>query len=462
MIRTVKQMVTEVRQGLQTKGSFVQNSAWMFSSSGLSIAIQFLFFPILARIYSPEEYGLFGVFNFYTTALGTAVTLGYSQAFVLPQSERSFAALLRLTLWLAVGLSTVFFLWTVFAGSWMLSFFKHEQLGAWVYFIAPVGLFMALDRVMGDWAIRQKEFKKQMIVSTTVTAGTKVFNVLYGLVYAPLASGLMLTAFLQHFLRTIGYAKWVIANSASHFKERFTRVELRAVASEYKAFPLYMYWGGFINILSNNFPSALLPRLGFGLHTVGYYNYSLIVLDIPLRLFGAGITSVFTQKAAELSQQGKGALRDATWKLFKYLSMSSFFFLVAMNVLGEWLYRVAFGAQWAEAGRAAEILSVYYFFRMVSAPLTALFNVLRKEREFLLFQVALMVVRAASLWMGAFYTDSFLEIMVYFTVANALAYLGLCAWLGRLVQLPGWKLVALAVITAASAVGLSEAIQWLW
>jgi O-antigen/teichoic acid export membrane protein len=109
MIRTVKQMVTEVRQGLQTKGSFVQNSAWMFSSSGLSIAIQFLFFPILARIYSPEEYGLFGVFNFYTTALGTAVTLGYSQAFVLPQSERSFAALLRLTLWLAAGLSTVFF-----------------------------------------------------------------------------------------------------------------------------------------------------------------------------------------------------------------------------------------------------------------------------------------------------------------------------------------------------------------
>jgi O-antigen/teichoic acid export membrane protein len=462
MIRELKQMVLEVKQGLQTKGSFVQNSAWMFSSSGLSIAIQFLFFPLLARIYSPEEYGVFGVFNFYTTALGSAVTLGYSQAFVLPSTERSFGALLRLTLWLTVGISAAFFLFTCVAGGWMLSVFKHEQLGAWVYFIAPVGLFMALDRVMGDWAIRQKEFKKQMVVSTSITAATKIFNVLYGVFHSPVASGLMLTAFLQHFLRTLGYGKWVIASTLHHFRQRFSWNELKSIGREYKAFPLFMYWGGFINILSNNFPSALLPRLGFGWNTVGFYNYSLLVLDIPLRLFGAGITSVFTQKAAELSKQDAQALGLATWKLFKYLTVVSFFFLLGMNLLGEWLYRIAFGAQWAEAGKAAEILSVYYFFRMLSAPLTALFNILRKEKEFLIFQVGLMVVRAASLWIGSLFTHSFLELMVYFTVANAVAYLVLCGWLARLVSLPASRLVIWAVTAMASAMLLAYGAKWTW
>ncbi|MGC6531928.1 MAG: oligosaccharide flippase family protein [Flavobacteriales bacterium] len=83
-------MLKNLRQIVRTPGSFAQNVAFMFTASAGGMAIQFLFMPLLSRIYDPEAYGQFGVFNAVLVVLGTAATLGYNQAFVLPKSETAF------------------------------------------------------------------------------------------------------------------------------------------------------------------------------------------------------------------------------------------------------------------------------------------------------------------------------------------------------------------------------------
>jgi len=415
----------EIRRALRLEGSFVQNSAWMFTSSGLSILIQFLFFPILSRIYSPEAYGLFGVFNFYTITLGNAMTFGYNQAFVLPDSRREFTLLLHLSFRISAAIALLVALTVAIAGHSILDFVDQDNLGWWIHLIAPVSLLMAWDRIASDWAIRNREFKRQTAVSTSVTLLSKAFNVGYGLMVSASAAGLIWTTALQHALRAWSYLQWVIADTRDRLREKVSWRELRCVAKKYKEFPLFIYWGNVLNIFSGALPAALLPLLGFGLESVGFFSYSVIILDLPMRMLGSGIASVFQQKSAELHRERPDELRRHTLRLFRGLVLGSLMFALFMWFTGEHLYAFCFGEVWREAGVAAEWLVIAYFFRMITSPLTVLYTTLRKEKEFFLFQVLLTAVRAASLLIGALYADSFIEMMIIFSVANAAAY----AWL---------------------------------
>jgi O-antigen/teichoic acid export membrane protein len=453
-MKKTKELIREISSSLRLSGSFVQNSAWMFASSGISILIQFAFFTILAKIYSPLVYGIFGVFNVYVSTLGNAATLGYNQAFVLPKTDREFSGLLRLTIITSVSLSALVMITMLVAGKSIIGFFGHEEMGNWVYWISPVMLLLALDRITADWAIRNKEFKKQTLWSTTTTLAVKSFNVWYGAIVSATTAGLVYTTFLQHLLRVVFYSWLIIVDFKQKLLERFSSGELLQIAKKYKEYPLYIYWGNVINIFSNNLPAALLPALGFGMQYVGYFTYSLIILDLPIRMLGAGVSSVFLQKAAELSRNNPKELNAKTWKLFKGIFWISILFSALIFLTGEFLYTWLLDPQWREAGILAEILVIFYFFRMISSPISSLYNILRKEKELFLFQITLTLSRIGALWFGAHITSDFFKLMAIYSIVNALMYLFFCLRIFQLLQfrmervlfyLLGWTAVISAV-----------------
>ena len=433
MIRKTKEYLKEIRMSLLTSGSFVQNSAWMFASSGISILIQFGFFFLLAKIYSPAVYGIFGIFNVYVSTLGNAATLGYNQAFVLPKEDKEFSSLLHLTLRIALFLSAGIFLITIVAGPQILQWFSHEEIGDWVYWIGPTMFLLALDRITADWAIRNKEFKKQTLWSTTTTLAVKSFNVWYGWAIAATSAGLVYTTLLQHILRAFTYGWFVLVDFKKQMTARVTWPEMVKVAKAYKEFPLFIYWGNLINIFSNNLPAALITTMGFAVENVGFYAYSLIVLDLPIRMLGSGIASVFMQKAAELARERMHELAAHTWRLYKSIVLVSLIFSFVIYVFGEKLYLLLLDEKWVTAGRVAEVLIVFYFFRMISSPLSSLFNILRKEKQFFIFQVMLTILRIAALLIGGHYTTDFIQLMFIYSMTNAFAYLIFTVWIFRLI-----------------------------
>lgn len=447
MKKLLKPILTDVRK----KGSFVQNSAWMFASSGTSIAVQFVFFYILARIYSPAVYGLFGVFNVYVSTLGNAATLGYNQAFVLPQTNRHFSSLLQLTIRVSFFICLICFLVSLLFGKKIVGLFGHEELGNWTYFIAPVSFLLAMDRITADWAIRNKEFKMQTLVSVGTTLATKVYNVLHGMLIAPLVSGLIYTTILQHLLRIFTYMSFVISDTKERLTEKITRRELLDTAREYKGYPIFVHWGNVINIFSNNLPAALLPLIGFGLTEAGYYVNSVVLLDIPIRMLGAGIASVYMQKAAEIQRERAHELKEQTWKVFKYILIISCIFSFLVILFGEKMYTLVFSETWSTAGKAAEILVIFYFFRMISSPLSSLFNILRNEKASFWFQVVLLVVRIVSLVAGSFYSNDFITVILWYSVANAVMYFIYCVWIFYLIKFPLTKMVTVTLLSAIAS-----------
>lgn len=430
--RVVKKKISELWRLVRTDNSFVQNSAYMFSASAWTILIQFIFFPILTRIYDPAAYGTFAIFNTWVVVLGTFATLSFNKAFVLPKEDSVFRALLSITIRSTFLVSIGVTLITIILGEQINVWTEAEELGHWIYLVGPTVFLYALDRLVIDWSIRAKAFKKQSLFSIPTTLGAKLFNVGYGKWVSAGPEGLIFTMLVHFVVRVYWFTFHIIPGALGSLKQKVTRAERRAAAKEYMSFPKYILGGNVLNLASSYLPVIILPLVLDSSEPAGYFTIALVALDLPVRLLGSGISPVFLQKAADIHNNDPKKLPIITWRLYRYLVLLT---IVPFFVLYNWgtpLYEIAFGDEWTMAGRAAELLVIYYFFRLVSTPISSVFNVLRKEKQLLIFQALLFGVRALSLLVGAYYTKDFLELIFIFSAANAMLYFVLNIWIFHL------------------------------
>jgi len=102
-----------------------------------------------------------------------------------------------------------------------------------------------------------------------------------------------------------------------------------------------------------------------------------------------------------------------------------FFPLLLVMVMGEELFSVIFGSQWAKAGIYAQILAPWIMFQFISSPISTLFSVLEMQGTGLVFNSILLVTRIASLLIGGF-LNSVMTALMLFSFTGAILYLGLC------------------------------------
>jgi lipopolysaccharide exporter len=419
----------------------VQNAAWMFSSSGLSILLQFIFFFILSHIYQPDDYGLFGIFNVYASTLGNLASFGFNQAFVLPKAQDKFKQLLHLTFMVSTATCLLFAFTMMFWSEQLLTIFGHNELGWLIHLAAPIAWLMVMDRLASDWAIRIKSFKNQLWTSVTSTILSRGYNVTHGLLIAPDAVGLIITTAIQHISRVALYLRFVIPNKPEKWWRGCTWQQIKQIGATYWRYPTYVHWSNVLVVFSASLPAGMLPLYGYSLSDIGYYVHALVLLDIPIRLMGSGIASVFTQKAADqmhhrFADDGTDRLLHQCQSLFSYMLVMSLAFLMIVLIAGQWGYALVFGTSWSAAGVLAEILVVHYFFRMISSPLSALFFVLHAEKTNFYFHLSLTFARVGILWCGGIQHWSFTEIMLGYAVINGLWYLAYLAIIWRLLGAP--------------------------
>ncbi len=461
-MRRKSNIFSSVWKDLKTNDTFVQNSAYLLSASALGSLIQFAFFPILSRIYTPEAYGVFGLFSAFAGTLALIAGANLSRAFVLPQKEEDFRALLHISMRLTFWFSLIILLLSFVVAKPILQAFNAESMGAWVYLCGPAVFLIALDRILIDWSVRQRAFKQFAVYTVPTALGTKIFNVSYGWLISNNSSGLIITYFLNYLIRCFLYLKYIISGPSEALKYRPSKEERRRVFRDYKDFSYYLLPGNFLNNFSGQIPIFFLPVLGMSITHIGIYTFSLLLLDLPVRILNSAIGPVLLQKSAEKNREGLDKLAEVCWRLFRNLLLISFIFILILYVFGEPIYEIAFGEKWAEAGAIAGILGLGYYLRIASSPLSSVIGVIRKEKQLFFFQLSLFSLRVISLGLGYYnHGLDLYEIMVYYTVGNILAYILLAIWVFRLLKFPIWKVATLSVFSLAILVFLGECIKYL-
>jgi len=409
-----------IKNLLGTQGSFRRNSLIMSSGSIINIIVAFLLTPIVTRLYTKEEFGVFYIYA-SIVAIGTILINGmYPHAFVVPKFQRAFIALLKFCLsitFLGVAIFTVIL---VFFGKWFLELIGGHDLYA-LWYLLPIGLLVsALNVIFINWNVRRKEFKRNASSQVVMSSSRKGIEILHGVTLGGIFSGLIYADMISKFLGTLTLGTNNIFRDFKKFKV-VTFSDQKEVLKEFRKYPTYIMGSNFLNKITSDIPLYLLA-FGFGDGAVGAFGFANQMLNIPITVIGNSIAPVYFQRANELYLNNPESLRKFTLTTYtKMLIVGSLTFGLIFG-FGDVLFSFVFSNDWELAGQFAMILSAYYVFKLISSPFARIFRVLRIEEKTLLVNIVLAGSRVLGITIGI-NTGSLIPAIICFTIGSAFGYM---------------------------------------
>ena len=92
---------------LKAKNEFTRNVLTLMMGTTIAQAIPIAISPILTRIYSPKDFGLFALFMSITSFISVSATARYELAILLPKSEEEAINIVSLSMIFAILISLI-------------------------------------------------------------------------------------------------------------------------------------------------------------------------------------------------------------------------------------------------------------------------------------------------------------------------------------------------------------------
>jgi len=391
---------------LLPKGSAMRHVSILAGGTTIAQGLNVAIMPVLSRIYSPADFGVMAAFSSIVAILMELSGLRYHYAIPLPKYERYAKSLVVLSFFLqavfVVFISTVMLVF----GKLLLGKISMDILIPYRYLIPVAVGGMGAYLVLTQWAIREKLF--QTIARTKVTQSvsgiiTKVILGLLGL--RPL--GLLLGSVASQ-------AGGITTLAKSLLKEKGfpkpRREDVKRVALRYRAFPMYSTLSGLFDTLGRQIAPILFVAL-YSAQIGGWFSLSFQVLQLPAMLIGQAVGQVFLQKASVAKFEGN--LSKVSRETFEILLELAAFPILTIAILAPGLFGFVFGDNWEMAGVFSRYLAPWVLFMFVFSPLSSLFFVMEKQREFLWFQIVNSVGRVLMVFGGFLRESPLISISLY-------------------------------------------------
>ena len=405
------------------ESSGVRNFTKLLSANVVAQVIGLVVYPILTRMYAPEDFGLLNLFLSIGGVLAILSTAEYYYAIVLPKEEKDAEQVLGVgVLWLVattvlVGLSVVF--------SRPISLlFKSPNLVSY-YWLMPLYVFaMGAWNLLNYWYIRHKEYNpisRYQVSQNVLSSGGKLGmgwggvlqgGMIYSVVVAPLISLL---------------SSWVSARKT--LLPALRRISWRGVCEQacvYRNFPYFVLPRSFVNMLAGQMPILLLTPF-FGGEAVGFLSLAILLGYTPIGTITRAIYQVMYQHTMEQVHEQK-----PIGQIFRKFILSASAIIIPVFV-GLWfmlpdLTAWLLGAEWHVSGEYIRWMLPWLYVSLLSCSINYLFDVFMQQKWGLFFEVMLAVMRVAGLCIGVWAGNFMLAIMCY-SFFTALALVAQIIWM---------------------------------
>jgi len=380
------------------KPRFAVDVLKLAAGTGLAQAVGIVTAPIIARLFSPEAFGVSAVFLSVTTILGIVECLRYESAILLPAKDEDAANVLAVSLSfvLLVTLLTVPCIWLsrrTFTG-WL----NAVGLSSCLSLLPVTVLLNGLYAVLRNWSTRKSEFgilsTAQLLISVCTVGAQIAFGYAGSLTGRTLVVGSLVGLLVGTFL--LGLQR--LRTSCEVFSKVHWRKMIFAL-TRYARFPKYSTAGGILNGVSWQLPTFFLSSF-FSQSIVGQYSLGNRLLRIPMNLIGLNIANVFAQRVSAATHESRKLFSQLVENTFRYLVSVSMFPCLILSFIGKDLFVVICGERWGEAGVYTQILSIWVCFWFISSPLSTVLGILEEQALELRINVLIFSSRFLSLLIG--------------------------------------------------------------
>lgn len=365
------------------RSDFSKSVLTLISGTTIAQAISIGISPILSRLYSPSDFGVFGTFSSVIAVVALLASLRYEGAILLPKRDEDAANLFVLSVIINCIIS-VFSFFVIFLISFFVSSsIRNSEVFKWFYLIPLFVFFIGLGQIINNWYNRKKKYKGIVTYRITNSATNNMSSLALGFIKVPL-NGLVISYLLSNAFSITVFFKQ-IKRDYIQFKNSISKKEMIFLAKQYKRFPLANSWQALSDAFQVNGIIYFVSYF-FDILFVGIFSFAMRILLVPMNFAGSAMSQVFYQHATE-TYNHRGDLRA----LFRSTILRSLVIaipiLLVLLLFGPQLFTFVFGEKWNEAGVYAQILAPWVLLDFIRAPLSQIPIIIGKQNRLLYISI---------------------------------------------------------------------------
>lgn len=365
-------------------GNVFKGMLTLLIGAGLARIVGLISIPILARIYSPEDYGVLALYTSFIAILTPIMTLRYVQAIPLPKNDIVAFNLFALCFKLIAFFSIIVAIVLALFGKSILAWFNMEALMPWRWLIVLGATGAALNELFSLWATRKRQYKtisKTQFTQSFIGSIAKIGLGLMG--FKPL--GMIVGQFLS---QSTGVGIFV-KDAKKDFKAYLPRVQYskeKFVANYYKEFVWFRLPSQFLMVLGTQAPIMMMAAL-YSKETTGQLSLAMMALAMPVSLIGGAMSKAYFAEIAVLGKNKITEIKKITISTQKRLFAIGLPSTIVAVLLAKPMFILVFGKEWAEAGVFAAVLAPFILLQFTSSPLVQALNIVGSQMSFLIINI---------------------------------------------------------------------------
>lgn len=375
------------------KSDFKKNVLTLLTGTTIAQSIPIAISPILTRLYTPEEFGLFALFLAIVSILGVVATMRYEMAIVQPEKSEDAVNLVFLSAIISTAISLILFICIFIFNTEIKNSLGNSDIDTVLYWVPLSVLLIGLYKSFNYWHVRTKHFG--MIAKSKVGKGASMASTQVGLGAMAITGGLVFGYLVGFFVAVLMLVRSSIADKDFSIK-RFEKSRLLKNAKKYKKMPQYSTLGSLSNTISSQMPVLVISKV-YEMGVTGFFSLTIRVLSVPMSLVSEALGQVLLQKLAEMHHTDPSKMRPLVIKIFLILTLIMVPFTVLIFIFGGDIFAFIFGEPWREAGAMASILIFSVAIRFAVSPLSMVLALEHNVRLGVLWQSIYLVTIATTL-----------------------------------------------------------------
>lgn len=361
---------------MDRKKSFFCNALTLMTGTAIVQLIPLAISPVLTRMYTPEDFGLFAAFMSFVAVFGMIATGRYELAIMLPKKEKDALNVLALTTVLILFCSIIVTILMLSFDEQIASLLQNPNLRYCLYLVGIYIFFYSSFQAFTYWSNRKKQFQRLALAKVTVALVTGALSIIFGF-FTALPFGLVIGALVGQGIGTLLYLTVILKEDHIRFRW-ITRSRMMRNASRFRNFPKLNLPHAFSDVLQANGIVFLISTF-HGTSELGAYSLTMRVVQTPITLIGAAFAQVFYQKAVEVYRDDED-LQNFVKNLVRRLFFIGLPIFLGIFLVSPFLFGFLFGEEWKEAGIYAQILAPYMFIKFIVSPVSQLPSILDQQR----------------------------------------------------------------------------------
>lgn len=365
------------------KGGFLRNVLTLMTGTAIAQAIPLFITPILARLYTPADFGLLALYMSLVSMIGVIITGRYELAVMLPEKDEDAVNIGVLSLSIAVVISALTLLVVWYFNTSIAHLLNNSAISKWLYLIPIAVLTIGLSQVLNYWSTRRNQYRRLAVSRVAQSVSNGGINLGQGFAHMGV-SGLIVGNLVGQLFSAL-VLLWQAWPDFLKYKSSIRWERMAHNAKVYQDFPKVNSFHAFVDILQSSGIVFIITTV-FGSVVLGFYSFTLRVLQAPLGLLGASVSQVFFQKASETYKNG-GDLQALVKKTIISLSALALPIFITLGFFAPALFAIVFGKQWREAGIYAQILAPWLFLNFIVSPVSQVPIIVGEQKKSFIFSI---------------------------------------------------------------------------